>query len=61
MTDDLSLRHEPVSGLFELPRTPAEWQEHRLTDDQIRFFGQNGCLPGVRLLNGAQVEVLRDE
>ena len=61
MPNDLSLRHELVSGLFEIPRTPAGWDDYRLTEDQVEFYRENGYLPGVRVLNGAQVEALRDE
>ncbi len=61
MIEDLSLRHEPLSGLFEQPRTPADWQKHRLAQSQVDFYHQHGYLPGVRLLNDAQVEALREE
>ncbi|MGO9115422.1 MAG: phytanoyl-CoA dioxygenase family protein [Thermoguttaceae bacterium] len=61
MIKDLSLRHELVSGLVELPKTPADWRKHCLMQSQVDFFGQNGYLPGVRLLSSAQVEVLRGE
>ncbi len=61
MIEDLSSRHEPVSGLFELPKTPADWRAHRLAQDQVDFYRQNGYLPGVRLLSDAQVEALREE
>jgi ectoine hydroxylase-related dioxygenase (phytanoyl-CoA dioxygenase family) len=61
MAEDLSLHHELVSGLFETPRTVAEVEKHRLTDNQVDFYRKNGYLPGVRILNGAQVEALRDE
>jgi ectoine hydroxylase-related dioxygenase (phytanoyl-CoA dioxygenase family) len=61
MTNDLSLCHNLVSGLFETPRTSVDVEKHRLSDDQVNFYRQNGYLPGVRILNGAQVEALRDE
>ena len=61
MIQDLSFRHEPVSGLFDLPRTAADWDQYRLTDRQIAFYAENGYLPGVRLLSDSQVEALREE
>jgi len=61
MIEDLSLRHELVSDLFELPKLPADWRKHRLTESQIGFYHQNGYLPGVRLLDDEQVAVLREE
>jgi ectoine hydroxylase-related dioxygenase (phytanoyl-CoA dioxygenase family) len=61
MIEDLSLRHELVSDLFELPKLPADWRKHRLAQSQVDFYRQNGYLPGVRLLSDEQVEVLREE
>jgi ectoine hydroxylase-related dioxygenase (phytanoyl-CoA dioxygenase family) len=58
---DLSERHELISGLFELPQSPAGWDRYRLTDEQVACYRQNGYLPGVRLLSDDQVAVLRDE
>lgn len=61
MRDDLSLRHELVGDLFSLPRTSAEWDQYRLTQEQVDFFHENGYLKGVRVLNDEQVERLRGE
>jgi hypothetical protein len=61
MSEDLSLRHELVCDVFEIPKTPADWSQHRLPQSQVDFYQQNGYLPGVRLLNDEQVEVLQDE
>ncbi len=61
MIEDLSARHAPVGGLFEIPKTPCEWQKHRLTDEQVAFYHENGYLAGVRMLNDAQVAALCDE
>ena len=61
MTHDLSLRHELVSDLFQLPQTKAEWDQHRLTDEQVRFYHDQGYLAGVRILTDSQIEKLRGE
>lgn len=61
MINDLSLKHEPVSDLFSQPRNQDEWNQYRLTDDQIEFYRHNGYLAGVRLLNDEQVGALREE
>jgi ectoine hydroxylase-related dioxygenase (phytanoyl-CoA dioxygenase family) len=61
MTRDLSLVHHPVGSLFPQPHTPADWAALRLTDDQVRFFHENGYLAGVRMLDDDQVETLRAE
>jgi ectoine hydroxylase-related dioxygenase (phytanoyl-CoA dioxygenase family) len=61
MIEDLSRRHDLVSDLFALPRSASEWERYRLTDEQVRFFHENGYLSGIRILNDAQVERLRTE
>jgi ectoine hydroxylase-related dioxygenase (phytanoyl-CoA dioxygenase family) len=61
MAADLALRHEPVSDLVSIPRTAAEWDRYRLSDEQVAFYHENGYLKGVRLLDDDQVERLRAE
>lgn len=58
---DLSTYHELVSDLFKWPSSENEWNDLRLTDEQVRFFQENGYLAGVKLLEQAQVETLRNE
>lgn len=59
--EDLSLRHELVSDLFELPKTKADWDQYRLTDEQVEFYRENGYLPGIRILSEAQCDRLLEE
>jgi ectoine hydroxylase-related dioxygenase (phytanoyl-CoA dioxygenase family) len=61
MTTDLSSRHELIGDVFSLPNSRDEWQQYRLTDDQVAFYRENGYLKGVRVLSDQQVEALRDE
>jgi ectoine hydroxylase-related dioxygenase (phytanoyl-CoA dioxygenase family) len=61
MTTDLSNQHRPASDLFTWPETPADWDQYRLTDDQIAFFHEHGYLAGVRLLTDAQVDTLLEQ
>lgn len=58
---DLSLRHELVSDLFQIPATAGGWQGFRLTDEQVRGFEENGYVSGVRVLNDRQIDALRAE
>jgi ectoine hydroxylase-related dioxygenase (phytanoyl-CoA dioxygenase family) len=58
---DLSLQHKPVSSLFPQPKTAAEWNKYRLTDEQVAFYHEHGYLAGVRILDDAQIESLREE
>ena len=44
MVQDLSKRHDLVSDLLQLPRTRAEWDRYRLTNEQVGFFHEYGYL-----------------
>src|SRR5262249_34229523 len=57
MASDLSERHAPVSNVFPREASPG----HRVTDDQVAQFHRDGFLPGVRILDDAQIHALRDE
>jgi ectoine hydroxylase-related dioxygenase (phytanoyl-CoA dioxygenase family) len=61
MVEDLSRRHDLVSDLVALPRSPGEWERYRLSDEQVRFFHEYGYLAGIRILSDEQVERLRTE
>ena len=58
---DLSEYHNLVSDLFKMPQSEEEWEQYKLSDDQVEFFRQNGYLPGIKLLEEWQVEVLNKE
>jgi len=59
--EDLSIIHKPIGDLFPRPRNRDEWNQYRLTNDQVEFYHANGYLAGIRLLNDEQIEVLREE
>ncbi len=61
MAKDLSLEHGLVSELFTWPRSEQEWDEYRLSDEQVQFYEEQGYLPGIRVLNERQIEWLRTE
>ncbi len=61
MSTDLSLQHELVNDLFSIPQTEAEWEPFRLSDEQVKFYHEQGYLAGVRILSETQVERLREE
>ncbi|MGA2094786.1 MAG: phytanoyl-CoA dioxygenase family protein [Candidatus Acidiferrum sp.] len=58
--EDLSKYDRPV-GTLVTREAKADWERHRLRDEQVEFFRANGYLAGVRILDDAQVEVLRGE
>ncbi len=61
MIVDLSTHHEPVGELISLPKTAAEWQRYKLTDEQVAFYHEHGYLAGVRILDEDQIAKLRAE
>jgi ectoine hydroxylase-related dioxygenase (phytanoyl-CoA dioxygenase family) len=61
MVADLSLHHEPITQLFARGATSLDWNQYRLTDDQVRFFHERGYLAGIRVLDDRQIDVLRRE
>ena len=61
LMDDLSAYHHPVSDLFKLPTTSAEWAQYRLSREQVDFFQEYGYVAGIKMLSEEQVEVLRAE
>jgi ectoine hydroxylase-related dioxygenase (phytanoyl-CoA dioxygenase family) len=58
---DLSTIHELVSDIFKWPATAAEWDEYKLSDEQVDFFNKNGFVSGIKLLDEKQIEIIRNE
>lgn len=58
---DLSTVHHLVSDLFKWPSTKAEWDQYRLTEEQIDFFNTNGYLGNIKMLDEQQIERLKKE
>lgn len=61
MLQDLSQFHAPVSDFVSWPETAEEWDQYRLTDDQVSEFHSQGYLAGIKVLDDAQIETLRSE
>lgn len=61
MVSDLSKVHKLLSNLFEWPKSEKDWEQYRLTDDQVAFFHANGYLPNIKLLEHWQVAQLNKE
>ena len=58
---DLAEKHQMVSDIFKWPKSKEEWDQYRLTDEQVTHFHEEGYVAGIQLLNEAQVEVLRKD
>ncbi|MEX2594173.1 MAG: phytanoyl-CoA dioxygenase family protein [Anditalea sp.] len=60
-TKDLSQYHGLVSDIFKQPATQEEWEQYRLSDDQVNFFQEYGYLTDVKMLEEWQVDQLNEE
>ena len=58
MIEDLSRYHHALTELFPKLNDLARYQ---LTDDQVRFYEENGYLAGVKMLDDKQLNALREE
>ncbi|WP_149303283.1 phytanoyl-CoA dioxygenase family protein [Pareuzebyella sediminis] len=58
---DLANRHGLISDLFVWPKSEDQWNQYRLTDDQVAHFHEQGYVSGIKLLEDHQIEVLRNE
>jgi hypothetical protein len=63
MTDqkDLSLYHSLVSDLFKWPSTDSEWDQYRLSKEQVDFFKKYGYIDNIKFLEEWQINQLNDE
>jgi ectoine hydroxylase-related dioxygenase (phytanoyl-CoA dioxygenase family) len=60
-TKDLSQFHQPIGELFQRLVASTDKDAFALSNQQIRFFEDNGYLKGPQVLTPAQIEALRDE
>jgi ectoine hydroxylase-related dioxygenase (phytanoyl-CoA dioxygenase family) len=60
-TTDLSDYHQLLTDIFKQPKTREEWDAYRLSEDQVKFFHENGYLSNIKLLEEWQVDLLNEE
>lgn len=58
---DLADYHTPVSDMFNIPVNKKDWEQFKLSEEQLQFYDEKGYLSGVRLLNDDQIEILKKE
>jgi hypothetical protein len=61
MSMDLSEAHAPVGHFLEQPGNLEEWQQFRLSDEQLSRFNEQGYVAGIQVLDDRQVETLCSE
>jgi len=58
---DLSSIHHLISDMFHWPQSQKEWEQYRLSEEQITFFNENGFLTNIPIIDNQQVDKLNKE
>lgn len=58
---DLADYHHPVSTIFKQPKYKEEWEQYKLSEEQVAYFHEYGHLSGIKLLEESQVAALNRE
>lgn len=58
---DLSRFHQLVSDMFRWPNSKAEWEQYRLSKEQVEFYREYGYVSNIKLLEEWQIERLLAE
>jgi len=58
---DLADIHDLVSELFKWPTNKEEWEQYKLSKEQVQHFHEFGYVAGIKLLDNGVVEQLRKE
>jgi ectoine hydroxylase-related dioxygenase (phytanoyl-CoA dioxygenase family) len=59
--NDLSKKHQLISSLFQWPADEEEWEQYKLSKQQLEQFEELGYLSGIKMLDEEQVEELNKE
>jgi ectoine hydroxylase-related dioxygenase (phytanoyl-CoA dioxygenase family) len=60
-SEDLSKVHQLISNMFSWPEKPEDWEQYKISDEQIAFFHEHGYLPNIKILEDWQVDQLNEE
>jgi len=58
---DLADYHHLLLDIFKQPKTQEEWDQYRLTDEQVTYFHEYGYLSDIKLIEDWQVDLLNKE
>ena len=58
---DLSTVHDLVTDIFRHPQTKEEWEQYKLSDEQVNFFNENGYLANIKMLDEKQIAIIKSE
>ena len=58
---DLSTVHSLVGNIFRQPQSKNEWEQYKLSNEQVEFFKEFGYLANVKMLDQEQIEIIKSE
>jgi Phytanoyl-CoA dioxygenase (PhyH) len=58
---DLSRTHQLISSLFKWPENTSDWEQYRLSEEQIGHYKEYGYISDIKLLEEWQIERLNKE
>ena len=58
---DLAETHKLITDLFKMPTSQDEWEQYKLTEEQVAYYNEYGHLSGIKLLESNQIKVLKKE
>ena len=59
--NDLSTVHSLVGDIFRQPQTKKEWEQYKLSNEQVEFFKEYGYLANVKMLDEKQIHDIKSE
>lgn len=58
---DLADYHQLISSIFKQPQSDEEWEQYKLSEEQIEHYNEFGYVSGIKLLEDWQVDILNEE
>lgn len=58
---DLSEFHRLISDFFKWPTSKEEWEQYRLSTEQVEFFKEYGYINNIKILDDWQVDQLNSD
>ncbi|MET2986510.1 phytanoyl-CoA dioxygenase family protein [Aureibaculum conchae] len=58
---DLADYHQLLTDLFKQPQSHEDWEQFRLSDEQVAHFHEYGYVSGIKLLDENQVDFLNEQ
>lgn len=56
---DLAEYNNLISSVFKQLKTKEEWDQYRLSEEQVKYFNEFGYVSGIKLLEENHIDLLR--